>query len=177
MRSRRADHLLVLMLGLACMSTSITRAAGPVEALKTCAKMTDRDARLACYDKLGKRVLSEESGNEALPSVSDAQSKTSETTETESTNPSLPDDIGGADFEEQSQSTKNQDKGLITSCKKGADKRWYFSFDNGQIWKESNKGRRRFKECNFIATITRDGFGYRMQIEGETMKIRVSRVR
>ena len=42
-------------------STGIARSVDPIEELKACAKMTDRDARYACLDNLGERVLREES--------------------------------------------------------------------------------------------------------------------
>jgi hypothetical protein len=47
------------------------------------------------------------------------------------------------------------------------------------VWKQSNLDRQRFKECSFQATISRDGFGYKMVIEvqGKQKTIRVSRVK
>ena len=147
--------LIRLALALTCLMPGIAQAADPVEELKACARVTDEKVRLACYDGLVQRLLRDES----------------------SVVPALPDDIGGADFEEEAQIPKKQDKGLVTSCKKGGDGRWYFYFENGQVWKEVNKRRLRFKDCNFIASVARDGFGYKMRIDGDERSIRVSRIR
>ena len=175
MKSRRAAPVFVFMICLACVPGGTTYASDPVEALKACAKMTDRDARLSCYDELGKRLIDEESSDKTSSANDDVQAEGAAAATTAAVTPSLPDDLGGTSFEKKSGTPQN--KGRVTSCEKGADNRWYFFFDNEQVWKESNTGRYRFKDCNFVATITRDGFGYKMQQQGETRKIRVKRVR
>lgn len=172
MKLLRTKPVFLVTLCFACMTGGVTHAADPVEALKACARTTDPDARLTCYDDLGKRLLQKESADEMSSAKDDVPA---EATTTAAVPPSLPDDLGGTVFEKNSKTPQN--KGHVTSCKKGADNRWYFFFDNEQVWKESNAGRYRFKDCDFLATITRDGFGYRMQQEGETRKIRVKRVR
>ena len=190
MKLRQANQRLLLALWLAGLSIASGHAADPVEALKVCAKMTDRDARFACYDELGQRVLEEGSADEQNPpetaveaaATTTATTATGPTIATEPTGeasdtPSLPDQLGGTSFEKKSEKGQFEHKGLVTSCKKGADDRWYFSFENGQVWRQSNRSRRRFKECHYFVTITRDAFGYKMQIEGESGKIRVARRR
>lgn len=175
MQSRRTIPVFIFILSIAFIPATGVRAADAVEGLKLCAKMTDRDARLACYDDLGKRLLGEESVDDMSFANDDIQAEAAETATAAVVSPSLPDDLGGTVFEKESDAPQN--KGRVTSCKKGADNRWYFYFDNEQVWKESNTGRYRFKDCNFVATISRDGFGYQMQQEGKTRKIRVKRVR
>jgi curved DNA-binding protein CbpA len=188
MKLRQANQRLLLALWLAGLSTASGHAADPVEALKACAKMTDRGARFACYDELGQRVLEQESAEEQNPpeSVVEAAATTTATAATAPTmateptgaaseTPSLPDDLGGTSFEKKSENGRFEHKGLVTSCKKGGDDRWYFYFENGQVWRQSNRSRRRFKECHFFVTITRDAFGYKMQIDGDKGKIRVAR--
>lgn len=133
-----------------------SHATDPIEELKVCARMTDQDVRYACYDRLGQRLLEDESPE----------------------SPALPDDIGGADFTDQpQQEVAKEDRGRVTSCTKGRDGRWYFVFDNGQVWKESNTSRNRFKNCEFVAYIYRDSFGYKMRIGDDGKKLRVRRVR
>lgn len=155
MKSRPATLIASSLLFLTCTFAGIAHSADPVEQLKACGRIVDQVARLACYDDIGKQILDEESSQK----------------------PTLADDIGGAEFEERSGTPKRQDKGLVTSCEKGANKRWYFYFENGQVWKEVNTGRHRFKDCNFIASIARDGFGYKMQIDDTEKRVRVSRIR
>lgn len=175
MQSRRTIPVFIFILSIAFIPATGVRAADAVEGLKLCAKMTDRDARLACYDDLGERLLAEESVDDMLFESDDIQAEDAETKTATAVPPSLPDDLGRKAFEKESDSPQNE--GRVTSCKKGADNRWYFYFDNEQVWKESNTGRYRFKDCNFVATISRDGFGYKMRQEGKTRYIRVKRVR
>jgi len=201
MKFRPAKQLLLLTFSLAGACIGIAHATDPIEMLKVCAKMTDRDARFACYDDLGQRVLNEESADEQPPqepAVAEAGvvtaatgsrvateatgAATESTVATEATGAatdvqSLPDHLGGTVFEKESAQGKFDYRGLVTSCKKGSDGRWYFFFESGQVWKQSNKSRRRFKECYYSVTITRDGFGYKMQIDGESSKIRIARKR
>ena len=177
MQSCRTIPVFVLILSLACIPGTTAHATDAVEGLRLCAKMSDRDARLACYDDLGKRLLGEASTDDMSSANEDIQAEVSEAETVAAVTPSLPDDLGGADFEKQAGTEPPENKGRVTSCKKGGDNRWYFFFDNEQVWKESNTGRNRFKDCNFVATITRDGFGYKMQQEGKTRTIRVKRVR
>jgi hypothetical protein len=84
MKLRPTKQRLLLALWLAGLSISSGYAADPVEALKVCAKMADRDARFACYDELGQRVLEEESAEEQNPleSVVEAAATTTATTAT-----------------------------------------------------------------------------------------------
>lgn len=155
MKKRSATLIASSLLAFTCMYAGYAHSADPVEQLKACSQIADSDARLACYDELGKKITDEEPSQK----------------------PVLADDLGGADFEEKSDTPKEQDKGVVTSCEKGSNKRWYFYFESGQVWKEVNTGRHRFKDCNFIATIARDGFGYKMSVDGTKKRIRVTRVR
>ncbi|MBT8081903.1 MAG: hypothetical protein KJO56_05735 [Gammaproteobacteria bacterium] len=138
-----------------------------VEELKVCARMTDKEARLACFDDLGDRVLREEPADQKPPQEKVAQAEAESATRSNAQ--PLPDELG--------RSTTAQYVGLITSCKKGGRGDWYFFFDNGQVWKEVNRRNLRFKECNFNATIMTDSFGYKMRIDGEERTIRVKRHR
>jgi hypothetical protein len=94
MKLRPTKQRLLLALWLAGLSISSGYAADPVEALKVCAKMADRDARFACYDELGQRVLEEESAEEQNPleSVVEAAATTTATTATAPTMATEPTD-------------------------------------------------------------------------------------
>ncbi len=154
MQSPYLTVALLAFLAAGCLIAG-TAQADPTEALKVCARLADKDARFACYDELGQRVLAEDG----------------------KATPSLPDDIGGAEFEKQAHGQIKEDRGQVTSCQKGGDGRWYFYFDNGQVWKEANTGRNRFRNCDFLASVYRDGFGYKMRIEESGKRIRVTRLR
>ena len=163
----RSNTTIFILLITVFTSSGVAQSADTVEELEVCAKMTDQDARLACFDNLGERVLREESADKKSTQEKMAQPEAETATATNAQ--PLPDDLGKA---------KNiQYVGLITSCKKGYYGDWYFIFDNGQVWKDVNNRDLRFKECNFNATITKDAFGYKMRIDGVEKTIRVKRNR
>lgn len=163
-RSKTAIFILLITV---FTSSGVAQSADTIEELKVCARLTDRDARLACFDNLGERVLREEPAEKKPTQGKLAQPEAVTTTATD-TQP-LPDDYG--------ESKTIQYSGLITSCKKGQSGNWYFFFDNGQVWKEVNKRNLRFKECNFNATITKGMLGYKMRIDDVDKTIRVRRNR
>ena len=138
-----------------------------IEELRICAGLADQEARLACFDDLSERVLQEETADKS-PTQEKTVRPEAETATPRVAQP-LPDELGNA--------AEIEYVGLITSCKKGHYGDWFFFFDNGQVWKEVKKRNRRFKECNFNVTITKDAFGYKMRIEGEDRTIRVRRHR
>ena len=121
-----------------------------------CSSIQKDDTRLRCYDS-----LSTEIGKQgAVATVLEA----------------LPDDIGGGKFD-TSEREEDLSRGLVVSCKKSLDKKWFFIFDNGQVWKQVNADNRRYnyKGCNFYVTVKKDGFGYKMQIDGKGREIRIKR--
>ncbi len=167
--------MLFLPLGLACLSASIAQSADYVDELKACAKVTDRDARFACYEDLGKRALEDEPAtgkSSAEKMVQPEAAAVPAATGTVTNAVALPDDLGSTSYEDPTQY-----RGLVTSCKKNADEQWYFYFNNGQVWKQVDRRRHRYRDCNFFVTITNDGLGYKMQIDGDKSKVRVSRRR
>ena len=163
-RSNTAISIFLITLST---SSGIAQSAETVEELKACTRLTDRDARLACFDNLGERVLREEPAEMEQAQGKMAQSEAETGTSTDAK--PLPDNYGKAN--------PSQYDGLITSCKKGHSGRWYFVFDNGQVWKQVNKRNLRLKECNFNATITQDMFGYKLRIDDVEKTIRVRRER
>lgn len=177
MQQNRAKSFFPAALLLACISIDAVHAADPLDEIRTCAKVVNSDARLACYDSLGEQVLAGDRTVSKPAPKTVVQAEPAEQPTAASTTPSLPDSIGGGEFEEQPKKTKakTSNQGLITSCKKGPDSKWYFYFDNGQVWKQTNSDKLYFRSCEFVATITRDAFGFKMQIEGKKRKIRVSR--
>jgi hypothetical protein len=98
-------------------------------------------------------------------------------TATEANAQPLPDDLGTSKFGDDQKSNSIEYSGTITSCEKGAYGNWYFTFDNGQIWKEVVDRKLRFKDCNFSATITEDFFGHKMKVDAYKKPIRIKRYR
>ena len=170
----RSQHSKIVLSLAACISASVAQSADYVDELKACTKVTDQDARFACYENLGKRVLEDESatGKPSAETMVQPEAAVPVATGTATKAVALPDDLGNKSFKDPTQY-----RGLITSCKKNADEQWYFYFDGGQVWKQVDGRRHHYRECNFFVTITNDGLGYKMQIDGTKKKVRVSRRR
>jgi len=185
-----------LLLSLMFASSGLAQSADVVEELKTCARMTDNDARFACFDTLGNRMLSEESADDepaqeeeaaAIEPTQQEAAVTSAPTPKPATQPEtvpaaavasakpLPDDAGLPKFGDEHQPANVLYSGTVTSCEQGRNRIWYFVFANGQVWKEVNKSGRHYKDCSFDVTITKDFFGYRMQTDEFARPVRVKR--
>ena len=141
--------------------------------LKDCARIQKDDERIGCYEALGKSVLASDTDSVATP----ATPEPSATDATSAEPKELPDSIGGGKYARDAGVPEEQFHGLLKSCKKAIDKRWFYIFENGQVWKQVKHKKIRHKNCNVGATLTQDGFGYIMRIDGEDRKIRVRRHR
>lgn len=128
--------------------------------LQHCSAIDDSSLRLACYDRLSGRQESAPIAPAARP----------EPTADDFGSESLPRD------------RKDNDEKLaievrVTRCTKNSRKKYFFYFDNGQVWKQASDKRLYFRDCDFNVTITKDYFGYKMQQEGEKRRIRISRIK
>ncbi len=140
------------------------------EDLSRCGSIEDDAKRVACYDEIsGRQSTAKDVTMEAAPSSSAPAAA-----ESEEYAP-LTADVGA-----ESLDGADKDKpvrGHVTSCRKDSLNDYFFYFDNGQVWKEKSDARLHYKECDFSVTISRDFFGYKMQIDGEKGRIRISRVK
>lgn len=148
--------------------TSLCFAAPPplVDELLSCAGIVDTQQRLACYDALSSNLkgANEQAATAASPEDQDTAVAAA-----------MPDSIGGGAFSPEEQQTSY--RGRVTSCKKSADRRWFYIFENGQVWKQVDRRKRRHKTCDFQVTLSKDNFGYTMMIDNQDAKIRVDRRR
>lgn len=151
----------LLIAGVFVLSTPVLLHAQDVDELNRCAAIGDDLARLACYDDWSGRhstVVDDSADEEYAP---------------------LTDDIGveGLDRKDRPKEDYKPIRATVTECRKDANRRYFFYFDNGQVWKQKDGARLSFKECNFSATITKDFFGYKMQLDGKNRHTRISRVK
>ncbi len=89
------------------------------------------------------------------------------------------DDLGSATLPRGSrdEAEELEVRATVSKCEKDYRNKYRFYFDNGQIWKQTSDTRLSFRECNFDVTITKDFFGYKMKVDGDKRKIRISRVK
>lgn len=137
------------------------------DALRSCRVLADTDARVACYDELADRY----SPVNQAPRTQVPEADTTTYVE-------LNDDVGSEALgRRDDEQRKEVITGTVVECRQDARNDTYFYFDNGQVWKQKTDSRIKFGDCNFDVTITRDFFGYKMQLVGEGRRIRISRIR
>ena len=118
----------------------------------------------------------EEPAVNAPQAAAAAETKVVETAPSQPEAQGLPDDLGIEKKEKKRAAEKKKYRGHVRSCGQMSDDRWYFVFDNGQMWKQSSDGNYRFKQCDFDVTITEDFFGYKMKIDGgKTLRVKRER--
>ncbi len=146
--------------------------------INQCAAVADNASRLSCYDAISGVLPANASETEPTEEAITAETAASGVVQQAPATPEqLPESIGGGAFSEAAGKQQKSYRGHVTACKKSADRRWFYIFENGQVWKQVDRRRRRHKDCDFYVSMTEDTFGYVMQIEGEDTSIRVDRRR
>lgn len=161
---------------LACTTTLAVADNDVASGLGTCKSIESDTERLACYDQLAGATTSG-----PVP-VAVAVAATT-TAPTESPQPSAPqpltDDVA-KEVVEDKVAERPEYAAMVTRCDDAKrEHRKFFLMENGQVWKQANTGRMSFrdKSCNFEVTITKDAFGWVMEIPSENRKVRVKRVK
>ena len=129
--------------------------------IQVCSSTIADAERLTCYDALAQSVAKPETQVTAEPN----NNKQTDT---------LPDNIGGGKFHDDTEAPVGV-RGLVTSCQKAYDGKWFYIFSSGQVWKQTDRSKRRYRECHFYVTIFEDGFGYKMRVDDETRITRIKR--
>ena len=190
---------------LACLSLeSLASDSDIIAELKRCAGDSNTDTRIACYEALGSSLLNnsalasddspsqtetssvatvqqaspEEQGPEEHgPEEQASEEQVPVKKASESQASDMPDSLGGGIYADKAGVKPETNRGHVTSCKKSSDRKWFYIFENGQVWKQVDSRKRRHKECDFWATIVKDSFGFKMIIDGQQGKIRIDRRR
>jgi len=174
----------LLVLVVACAFTASSRAneLNPDD-LRSCVAIESSSERLACYDQLAGRkppapnaAAREEPGDVEQPSAAPA---TAASAEPPTVSTRTLDDLAD---ETRPKTVRDAEEEIVvrarvTSCEKDSRNKYYFAFDNGQVWKQSSDKKLRYRECNFEVTISKDFFGYKMQPDGSKSRIRIVRVK
>ena len=184
----------VIILGAIAMMAATEAEAQDSGGMARCAGIENAEARLACYDEAAGRGASTKSDSDAaeialLPAATRSEpqplteaprNEPQPATVAPSSDPQpLTGEVGEEQLSGKSRPEREPDsfRGKVVECKQDASKKWYFYFDNGQVWKQRANARLSNRDCDFEVTITKDSFGYKMQIVGEGKKIRVGRIR
>jgi hypothetical protein len=163
-----------------------------MEAMEQCRNIADASARLECYDRASEagdvtdkapmkpetdeRDVEPEAAIETAPADDTAGSAVP--TPPEATSPApesgvLTEDIGLPKPADAYQSIPV----TVARCTKASNHKWYFYLDNGQVWQYLGARTLRYRECDAPGQLIEDRLGFALQLDGETAKHRVKRVR
>lgn len=166
--------------------------------LQRCAAIEAANERLACYDALASRPVPAPQPVEvpmpappvAMPSTSASSVPVARPSPAVSQAPAAApspapvatkslDDLGSEMLPGAARKEKPEllVRARVTRCEKDARKKYYFVFENGQVWKQVSDKRLSYKQCDFEVTITKDFFGYKMQADGEDRRVSIARVK
>ncbi len=132
-----------------------------VEDFLTCSKVMQDTARLDCYDSTSRAIIIDETP--AMP--------------VQQQNVPLTDDVGLPSHRRQEAEEEPNVRAEVTRCQLGGTGKYIFYFDNGQVWQQTGTTRQDFEDCSFFVTFSQDAFGYRMLPDGQSRKIRISRLK
>jgi hypothetical protein len=175
--------LLVIILAVAAITAAAaTRADDAImDAVGRCATIDAAKERLACYDQIA--------GPSHAAPVAPSVAAAAPVAEPASAPAPAARPVAGAagtlddiDAETKPKAAREEQEELlvrarVTRCEKDARKKYYFVFENEQVWKQVSDKRLTYRECDFEVTITKDFFGYKMQPDGEKGRIRIVRVK
>ena len=159
--------------GLAVLATIIAVPAQSQdlgEALARCATIAEDDARLTCFDALGALLVGEQDAEQVVAPAVVAAAPAGPAP--------LTDAVGKERIEQPKADEREKYSARVVSCQESVQSgQYYFRFENGQVWKQSNYRRLGFRDCEFDIEISKDSFGYQMYIPSKDRSFRIARVK
>lgn len=151
--------------------------------LRRCAALPAEMDRVKCYDALAQRdpqpaETGAEGGPEESKPVEDPPLSPEPVTEPLSVQTvEITNEVGREQVEVGDDANATVYSARVTRCQENSSGRVFFFLDNGQVWKQTDYSRMRYRECDFDVTLTRDAFGYKMKVVDKKSSYRVSRVK
>ncbi len=181
MKDTRFFHALTVVAGVLLLSAQSATANDVLPgSLAECASIADDTERLACFDA----VASAHSTRPPAAPAAPAQPATPEPPAPASAAPAaagptpITDEVGRERVEGGRDEEPPEYSATVTRCEENQQSgQTYFYFENGQVWKQANYRRLRFRECRFDITLTEDNFGYVIYIPSKDRRVRVTRIR
>lgn len=144
------------------------------EDIAKCREFGDEQARLACYDRIGEAVSEDKEPSE--PSEDGAAKPETGIAEVES---------GDSEYSELTEETglpRSADANkpipvTISSCGEATNFKFYFYFDNGQVWRYIGGKKLRYRSCDGPAILVEDRLGFALQLNGDGAWLRVKRIK
>jgi len=191
MKSRYSRSLQGFALSLAMFAGTQTAIAQ--ESIEDCGSIGNDAERLACYDRVHSQpspapapvpVPVPESEPAPVAPVEAAAEPVHEVDAPGSVQEPQPkvvaldDEVGSETLDRKGDERDDEPliRGHVRSCKANKNSRFFFFFDNGQVWKQKDNTRIPWRDCDFDVTIEKDFFGYKMTPDGERRRVRIERV-
>jgi hypothetical protein len=161
--------------GACVLALTLVSPAGAEETvgITQCAQLEDSEQRLECYDAASRRQPAADAGSVPAPVPAPGTSDS----ESQEVYSPLTEEMGNEQLDPEDRKDTKPVRATVTECRQGPTDKWFFYFENGQVWKQKGSDRLRFKDCTFDVTITKDWFGYRMELVDGSAKFRVGRVK
>lgn len=134
--------------------------------IQKCRQMPEAEMRLACYDRLGEPGAQQ-------PTQAQPGAVHEDVTEQEPGYRELTEDVGLPKEIQDDQVIL----ATVSRCGEANNRKFYFYFDNGQVWKYVGGRKLRIRDCSKQATLQEDRFGYTLQLDGDSRSMRVERVK
>lgn len=146
--------------------------------LELCAGLETAELKLACFEAL---IATSKSAESAADRESAPAESLPSGTPPASGPAAAPQDDFGSEYVEQTDEAKEREvfAVTVTEVRRARDKRLYFHFANGHVWRQMEYGYIQYpKEGEFDAVITRGMMGdYRLRVGGKGRMTRIVRVK
>jgi hypothetical protein len=171
----------VLLLAAPSHAQNDSAATDYIERCRTIADVMDR---LACYDRIGAPdtapATAPEAREDSMPETEAAHSD--EGSQDPEAAVTATDDIEYGDLTDDVGLAKRADAFkpilvTVTRCSQANNRKWYFYLDNGQVWQYMGARTLRYRRCDTPGKLIEDSLGFSLQMDGDTAKHRVKRVR
>jgi hypothetical protein len=155
-----------------------------MQQLNQCREIADTEERLACFDNISEPAATSEAAVEtaaetpvethteapaetlaAGAATAAAAATASPEAEAESEPEPDPDADFGLPTPEENRETIQAN---VVRCGEANNRKYYFYLDNGQIWEFLGRSNPRYRSCNSPVTVTEDGMGFSLQMEGDS---------
>ena len=173
------------------------RAHSVEDGIRQCATVADDDERLRCFDALARETTHASATPSAVapvpaapPPAEPAAAAASSAAVTPEPPPAesaagavaeaepISDDIGLSGIESKDKPEPKKYSATVTKCEESKQSgQYYFFFENGQVWKQANYKRLRWRDCEFDVTVSKGTFGYEMYVPEKDRTVRVARIR
>ena len=155
------------------------------KALKGCASIVENDARLTCFDAVAALMVDGQGAEDVVApaAVAAAPVVASTAPAVASTAPAtgpvpLTDEFGKERIEPIAADEREKYSARVVACQESAQSgQYFFTLDNGQVWKQSNYRRLGFRDCAFDIELSKGSLGYQMYIPSKDRSIRIARVK